>query len=798
LTGPGASGLIPLVPFQVSAKSLERLEWPDLLARLESSLRCERARERLAAGAFADSAPEARRWLLETGEARALIAAGHEPPLGGPHEIDAALARVTKGGHLTAGELLLVGATARAVSATGRFLGQHAELAPRLSEQAAALSDPGRLAEAVETALDPEGRVRDSASPALAAARREAALAGAHVRERVDRLLSDAKLRETLQDAYVTVRGGRYVVPVRAEARGRVPGIVHDASASGTTFFVEPEAVVEGNNRLRQAELSVDRETRRVLERLSHLAASDAPGLDADLDVLATLDLAFARARLAVAMHANEPTLEEDGPFVLQQLRHPLLRDAVPNDLRLGESFHVLVISGPNAGGKTVAMKALALATLMARAGLHVAAAPGARVTAVDAVLADIGDAQDIRESLSTFSAHMANLASIVSEAGPATLVLLDEIGVGTDPGEGAALAQAVLEQLADQGAPALATTHFGLLKEMADVDPRFENASVDFDAETLAPTYRLRMGSAGSSSARAVASRMGMGERVIERANALLAREDRRLDGILAELTASRASLERERREAAELRTESENARDAYRTKLERLQSRRDQLFDSLRADLDAAFKTAHGEVADVIASLQREGTAQAASRARERLLKLEQQPTLEPPQAKTSAPEPASAAPLDWRQVKPGDAVEVTGAGRGTLLSLPDAKSRVRVQLGAARVTVPASRILAGQTPVRPAKGFVQVDPLPENAAPTRIDVRGQRADEAIDSVDKALDDAARGAVSVLEVIHGIGTGALMSALRSHLRRLPHVARFEAGGAEGGGAGVTRVWLR
>ncbi|MEN8161655.1 MAG: Smr/MutS family protein, partial [Myxococcota bacterium] len=419
---------------------------------------------------------------------------------------------------------------------------------------------------------------------------------------------------------------------------------------------------------------------------------------------------------------------------------------------------------------------------------------PGARVAAVDAVLADIGDEQDIRESLSTFSAHMANLAAILAEAGPRTLVLLDEIGVGTDPGEGAALAQAVLEQLADSGAPTLATTHFGLLKEMAEVDPRFENASVEFDAETLAPTYRLRFGSAGTSSARAVASRMGMPDGVIERANAVLGREDRRLDGILAELTSSRAALERERREAAELRAESESARDAYRGKLERLQARRDELFASLRADLDAAFEDAHGEVAEVIASLQRAGTAQAAAHARKRLLALEKQPKLPAPSPAKAKVEPAA---FDWQHAKAGDPVEVAGAGQGSLLSLPDAKGRVRVQLGAARVTVPASRIAAGRAAARPAAGFVSVDPLPADAAPTRLDVRGQRVDEAIDSVDKALDDAARGGVAVLEVVHGVGSGALMSALRAHLRGLPHVARFEAGGTETGGPGLTRVWL-
>jgi DNA mismatch repair protein MutS2 len=596
------------------------------------------------------------------------------------------------------------------------------------------------------------------------------------------------------------MRGDRYVLPVRADARARVPGIVHDASASGTTLFIEPQAVVELNNRLKQAELAVERETRRVLTALSAQAAPLAPQLRADLATLAQLDLAFARARLAEEHDATEPALDEAARFVLLQLRHPLLpaEDAVPNDVRLGESFHVLVISGPNAGGKTVAMKAVALAALMARAGLHVAAAPGARVGAVDAVLADIGDEQDIRESLSTFSAHMANLAAIAAEAGPRTLVLLDEVGVGTDPGEGAALAQSVLESLADAEARVIATTHFGLLKEMAEVDARFENASVEFDAETLAPTYRLRMGMAGASSARAVAARMGMPARVLDRASALLAREDRQLDQMLAELAASRAALERERGEAARLRAESEAAREDYRGKLERLQQRRDQLFAAMRSELDTAFQDAHAEVAAVIRELQRGGTARDAARARERLAALERKAEAVERARPSAAPEPPPAPAADWRRARPGDAVEVTGAGAGTLLALPDAKGRVRVQVGAARLELPAERIRMRAAPARPrASAPVRVDPLPESAGASRLDVRGLRVDEAMTRVEKALDDAARAGLGCLEIIHGIGTGALMSGLRGRLRELPHVARVEAGGSESGGPGVTFAYL-
>jgi DNA mismatch repair protein MutS2 len=683
------------------------------------------------------------------------------------------------------------------VSETRRFLARHAADAPLLAEVAAALSEPRALADAIDAALEPGGHVRDSASPALAAARREAHEAAGRVQERVERLLGDRELRASLQDAFVTVRADRYVLPVRADARARVPGIVHDASASGTTLFIEPAAVVELNNRLKQAELAIERETRRVLAALSEQAAPAAPALAADLALLGGLDLAFARARFAEELDASEPVLDDDARFELLQLRHPLLpaADAVPNDLRLGGSFHVLVISGPNAGGKTVAMKALALAALMARAGLHVAAAPGARVGAVSAVLADIGDEQDIRESLSTFSAHMANLAAIVSEAGPHTLVLLDELGVGTDPGEGAALAQAVLEQLADAGARVVATTHFGLLKEMAEVDSRFENACVDFDAETLAPTYRLRLGMAGASSARAVAARMGMPASVLERASGLLAREDRRLDQLLAELASSRAALERERNEAARLRVQSEAVRDDYRAKLERLQQRRDELFAGMRSELDEAFQSAHAEVAAVIRGLQRGGGAREAARARAQLVELEKKTEQAVPRERAPAPEPA-APPLDWRHARPGDAVDVAGGGSGTLLALPDAKGRVRVQVGSARLTLPADRIRMRAAAQRPAP-VVRADPLPEEATPRRVDVRGLRVDEAMAAVEKSLDDAARAGLPCLEILHGIGTGALMSGLRGRLRELAHVKRVEPGGAQTGGPGVTLAYL-
>jgi DNA mismatch repair protein MutS2 len=601
-----------------------------------------------------------------------------------------------------------------------------------------------------------------------------------------------------------------------------VRGIVHDASRSGTTLFVEPEAVVELNNRLKQAELSAAREVERILRALSAAVAQAVPLLEADLRTLASLDLAFARACLAREMHAVEPEVRRDGVFDLPQLRHPLLPidEAIANDLQLGDPHTVLVISGPNGGGKTVAMKALGLAAVMVRMGLFVPAAAGARVDLIDDIQVDIGDGQDIRESLSTFSAHMQNLAGIIERSSPHSLVLLDELGVGTDPSEGAALAQSVLEKLADEGARVITTTHYNLLKEMADSDPRFCNASVEFDPETLAPTYRLHLGSPGVSSAAAVAARMGMPVEVLERANDLLAREDRQLDRMLTELAASRAALDQEQRAAARVRAEGETARDEYRVKLERLQARRDKLFHAMRADLDTAFKDAHARVADVIRDLQRGGKqdsrqgAQQAARARERLIALEEGSERAREAAGIpGAPEagvPAAEQRVDWRHIKPGDSVIVPGGARGVLASLPDRRGRVGVTVGSAKLVLEADRV---RTAVGAAPEAARPGPSPPRVRheaaiegqETRLsgdllecDLRGQRVDEALGCLCEAIDDTLRRDGDSLRIIHGFGTGALRGAVREHLAGSPLVESLRPGERNEGGDGVTIAKLR
>ncbi len=809
--------------FRVSQKTLERLDWRQILERLAGHTQTPHGRHRLLLGSdpgeviptglFESDLEGIRDRQAETSEARATLRDGHRPPLSGAVDLQATLLRAGKGGVLSARELLDLGVTLSVLRQTVRFLHLRRDKAPRLEQRAATIAADAGLESDIDRALEPSGEVRDAASRALARARGEVRGLSAEIQRRIERMLRDPAVASSLSDSYTTVRNDRYVLPVRADARGRVHGIIHDASNSGTTVFIEPQALVDLNNRLKQAELEIERETLRVLRELSARAAASSDTTLAGLEVLATIDLAYARAQLAEEMDAVEPELGDSGVLRLPQLRHPIIpRDqTVPNDIRLGESFHVLVVSGPNAGGKTVALKAVALAVLFARAGLHVPASEGARVDVFDTVCADIGDDQDIRENLSTFSAHMANLAKIVAEADERSLIALDEIGVGTDPGEGAALAQAVLESLADSGARVIATTHYNLLKEMAAVDERFANASVEFDSETLEPTYRLHLGPAGSSSATAVAARMGLGGEVIERANELLAREDRRLDRMLADLGATRAALEHEKTAATRSRRISEAARTEYRTKLEALQTRRDQLFRSLREDLETRFRDAHAEIAGVIRRLQREGSAQGAARAREQLRSLEE--TTRHSQEKSGLTSPGDDAldPVDWRFAKAGDPVRIQGGGTGVLVALPDRRGRCKVQIGSARVLVSVKRVGAveavgaaeatGRRPrSNPPRLAMKCEPPVSEDEPLgtgRCDLRGLRVDEALDRLVYALDRALSTGQHKLVIVHGLGTGALRDATRRYLADSPYTHRFVPGAPDEGGDGVTIAHL-
>jgi DNA mismatch repair protein MutS2 len=787
------------VPFQVSQTTLECLEWRSVVERLLAELRTPIARHALeavgsqATGLFEDGEIGVRERLGETSEARTLLDEDRVPPLGGAADLSDSLPRLRKGGTLEALELLELARTLAVLRDVGRFLVGHAPEAPRLASLAQSLPDLGALEEEIVFCISPEGDVRDDASDALRDARREARELSGELTRRIEQLLRDPDVAEALSDRFYTLRNDRFVLPVRADARRRVPGIVHDASSSGTTVFVEPDGVVELNNRLKQAELTAQREIRRVLRELSSRAAASTLPVEQGLEALATIDHAFARGRLSQRQRGVEPEVAREGIFRLPVLRHPLIEDdeVVPNDVHLGEAFHVLVLSGPNAGGKTVALKAVALCALFVRAGLHVPAAAGARVDLVDEVLADIGDAQDLEAHLSTFSAHVSNLARIVERASERSLVVLDEVGVGTDPSEGAALAQAVLEALADSGARVVTTTHYNLLKEIAAVDPRFENGCVEFDPDSLAPTYRLRFGAPGISTATALAARMGLRASVVDRARALLEGEDAQLKGLLADLARSRSEVDRERADARRLREELQARNEEMEQRLSELRERRRRLLRRVREDVDRELREARAQVAEVIRNLQRGGSIGDAARARERLRAVEA--TVVESLGEPEGPV-AEGAAMDWTLAKPGDPVRVEGGATGTLVALPDRRGRATVQLGSARMQIDAARLTPAPVtaPTRPPSVRFESE-AQEGPQTTECDLRGLRADEALEQVDATLDRALASGRGRVRLIHGHGTGTLRVAVRAHLSRMPHVREHHAGADGEGGNGVT-----
>jgi len=808
--------------FFVTQKTLERLEWKGVLAMLGERARTPGGRNRCVPEASEGDSAEAslfeptRRGVLErlaeTGEARSILAAGELPPIGGAPGLEQTLARARKDGVLAARELLALASTLEITRHVKNFLEARRESTPRLAELAEILVEHRDFEREIEACLEPSGEVRDGASPALAAARRDAHRIATEIQAKLNQYLHDPDVTPHLSDNYYTIRNARYVLPVRADSRGGIQGIVHDASNSGMTLYIEPEPLIDLNNQLKQAEITIEQETLRILRNLSREAGTVSVEVEANVSILETIDLAFARADLAEELDAVAPEVGDEGVLQLPQLRHPLLPPdkVVPSDMRLGADFTALILSGPNAGGKTVALKAAALAALFVRAGMHVPAAEGARVDLFDEILAHIGDEQDLRENLSTFSAHMANLADITRRAGNRSLVVLDEIGVGTDPGEGAALAQAVLETLAERGARVIATTHYNLLKEMAEVDERFANASVEFDPETLEPTYRLRMGLPGASAAASVAARMGLDPRVIARANELLDREDRQLDRMLVELSVSRSALEAEKREIAQLKTETEAVRDEHRAKLEKLQSRRDKLFVAMREDLENSFREAHEQVAAVIRDLQRGADARDAAAAREKLQAIARDAAASQREAGLEAPAEEPLNPIDWSRAAIGDRVQIRDGGKGVLSALPDQRGRVAVQLGSARLSVPMERVGA----LEPTE-----DPRPTASAAPRVsvtragseggladletdadrcDLHGLRVDEALDRLAYALDRAASAGRSSLAISHGRGTGTLRKVVREYLRDCPYISHFEGAAPQDGGDGVTVAFFR
>lgn len=799
----------------LSAKAAQALEWPKLLESLAQGAQSALGAARCRAMVLANELEVLTRRQQETTEWLRLSEGSDPAPVLAFPDTRELVERARKGGVLEALELRDCGSVLTRMEEVARYGARHAHEAPTVVavvEGLEATRELQTIMRALDAAIQPDGAIKESATPELRRLTQAAQELKQRMREQLDRILHSSRYEEVLQEFYFAQREGRYVLPVKADMRGRISGIVHDVSASGATVFLEPRELVDLNNSIKVADLEIEREVRRILRDLTILIAGQAEALLTGIEVLAELDCIQAKAALSRRLNANPVQLNEQGRVLLKQARHPLLMlakdEVVANDILLDESIRVLVISGPNTGGKTVTLKIVGLFSLMVRAGLHVPCAPESEMAIFPTLYADIGDAQDLSRDLSSFSAHMSQMVQLLAESERsvssgrdpgASLVLLDEPVTSTDPQEGAALAEALLCHLASLNMKVVVTTHYGPLKALAQTQPGFANASVEFDVTRLAPTYRLFLGVPGGSSALEIAGRLGMEAHILDDARQRLPKDDRRLEDLMADLQQKQRQLAEDVERAARARAEAEQAAGESRALQARLEEAEQEARRGLKKKLGEQFQRARAEVQATVDALKREQKLIKAKETTQRLSELES----ETKQAWAPADEPI---PLE--RLQPGDQVEIAGLGlTGSLLEMPQGKKRVRVKVGDGEVLATVTNLIGlargpaapplQAPPSFPPRRFSSGGGLGLDEQ-TVVDVRGQAADEALDQVIAALDRATLEGAPLLRIIHGHGTGKLKATLRTYLKDSPYVAAARPGDRAEGGDGVTIVSVR
>ena len=741
-------------------------------------------------------------WLLgETDAAFVAMAKYGAPSFYGMKNVTNPLRRAQAGGGLGLRELLDIGATLRTIRGLTQWWGKSGNVTTALTPRFEVLAPNKYLEEKIFTCIVNEEEVADNASPALASIRRKIRAASQRVRDQLDKLIHSQAHQKHLQESIVTQRGGRYVVPVKAEFRGEVPGLVHDTSASGATVFVEPMSVVEANNEIRVLRSDEQDEIARILLELSGEAGSFADSIIESYHYAVELDLIFAKAQVAYKMKAVVPQVGEDGRIGLHAARHPLIakEKVVPTDITLGVEFDTLIITGPNTGGKTVALKTIGLLTLMAMCGLMIPAGEGSRVAVFRHILADIGDEQSIEQSLSTFSSHMVNIIHIFEVADNSSLILLDELGAGTDPVEGAALAEAIIQELRGRGVRLACTTHYAELKAYAIQTPGVENGSCEFDVATLRPTYRLLIGVPGKSNAFAITQRLGMDTAIVDRARELVSREGNAFEQVVGRLEEDRRKMEDElealRASAAQAKANAEasqrlkdEAEAQAKKEIDRARQEAAQIVQKTRQRADALV----GELEELRRQKNKQLSAEQKARLRSGLKELE------------SSSDPVHQRRDDNyvlpRPLVVGDEVLLYDIDKeATVLELPK-DGTVLVQAGIIKTRVPlenvrllSKRQLKKKNPTRTVTKNVST---PETSS--SLDLRGQTVEEALMEVDNFLDRASRMHLSQVTIIHGKGTGALRTAVQQHLRRCSQVKSFRLGTYGEGESGVTIAELK
>ena len=775
----------------MDARSQQILEFPLVRERLAGHTAFGPSRRLAEALTPSDEALVVARLLDETDQARDLVSRRPDLGVGGAHDIAPFVLRARRGGRLSGQELLAISDTLSTAARVGEAL---------LGERPALLHELGRsirplpqLRARLESSIDPSGELLDSASPALGGLRRAVRIAYDRLRSKLETILHQSDISGALQEPLVTLRNGRYVVPVRADARGKVKGIVHDQSGSGQTLFIEPLVMVELGNKWREAQLKVETEEERILDELSEVVAGQAAPLDETLVALATLDFWIARARLAGEMDAVRAATSKTDEVELLSARHPgLTGHVVAIDIRLGIDFRALVITGPNTGGKTVTLRTLGLLALMHQSGLHVPAATGSRLPIFRDVFADIGDEQSIAQSLSTFSGHMRSIVRIVAAAGTNTLVLLDELGAGTDPTEGSALAQALIDHFIAAGVLVAATTHYPELKAYAHNTAAAENASVEFDIETLSPTYHLRIGLPGTSQAFAIAERLGLSAGLVADARSRLGHAEVEFERTLASIKEAQLTAEESLARATEAEERARVARHEAEEERGRARRDRETAQADARAEAQRALSDVQAEIRAARELLARASLTEARLEDSAQLLD-ERVAALVGPSEETQVAESAAEIPA---RITVGATARSRNGWQGTVTDIDERAGQATLASGSMRINVPLDELeTVASAPRKGPDPLRAVAPAPLRAVPSSLDVRGARVEEAIELLDRYVNDAALAGAPKVTVIHGHGSGALRDALRAQLRSHPLVKSWRPGERGEGGDGATIV---
>jgi DNA mismatch repair protein MutS2 len=787
---------------ELYTKSLHTLELDRVLELLQAVCVTEEGKERALALKPTEDAEEVKKLLRETTDACHMVELKGTPAFREVKNVKASLERADRGGSLNPVELLRIGGVLRATRGVKAYGEGDGIETGSLDGYFWALTPNKFLEDRIFGAILSEEEIADSASPALSDIRRHMRVTGAKVRESLQKIISSPSYSKFLREPIITMRGDRYVVPVRSEYKNSIPGMVHDVSSSGGTFFIEPMQAVQANNELRELLIKEKKEIERILAELSAQVAGYRETISTSYDMLIALDVIFAKARLSYSMKAMEPAVNTQGRIVLNRARHPLIdkKQVVPITVRLGDDFDTLVITGPNTGGKTVTLKTLGLLTLMAECGLHIPVSDNSCISTFQTIYADIGDEQSIEQSLSTFSSHMKNIVEITEHCDDHTLVLFDELGAGTDPAEGAALAMAVIEFCRKLGARVAATTHYGELKLYAMRTEGVINASCEFDVETLRPTYRLLIGIPGKSNAFAISKRLGLSELIIDDAKSLVSENDVNFEDVLSQLEAQRQAMEQARIQAEQLRLEVEKTKQQSEAYNQEIKKERDKAVAKARKEaqqiLDDARRSVNIAMDEVKRMKKQLKDAGAVEDFNQRQAELRR--GLNAAEDKLHAKDQEKTEKkVSARPPKQGDTVELLKLGTKATVLQVNKDGTLQIQAGIMKLTVKPSEVYVlpeqeGQTEV---KRFVERAnrELRTIAASPEVDLRGMSSDEAISVLDRFLDDALMAKLSSVRIIHGKGTGVLRKAVQQHLKRNKRVKSVRLGVYGEGEDGVT-----